>query len=216
MKITHYGHACVLVEIERDGNTVRLLLDPGTYSTDFEDVRDLDAVLITHEHPDHLDVSRLGPLLANNSTARVIVDPGSSKVLRESGLQHETVSKGDTVVLGGLNVQVLAGDHEVIHPRIPCVHNNGYLIDGQVLHPGDAFAVPPQPVSVLLLPTGGPWMKVSEAIDYLQAVAPDTAIPIHQAGLAAVHQQLHLHLFRNLAPAQCTVQVLDHGTPTTI
>lgn len=216
MKITHFGHACVLVEIERDGGTVRLLFDPGAYSTDFEGVRDLDAVLITHEHPDHVDVARLAPLIAENPTAWLIVDPGSSKLLQDAGMGHKTVGKGDSITVAGVSIQVLAGDHAVIHPDLPCAHNNGYLVDGRLLHPGDAFVLPPQPVDILLLPTGGPWMKVSEAIDYLRSVAPRTAIPIHQAGLAAVHEQLHQQLFRNLAPERCSIQVLEHGTATLV
>ncbi|MEU6349260.1 MBL fold metallo-hydrolase [Streptomyces sp. NPDC047072] len=216
MKITHFGHACVLAEIERDGSTVRLLFDPGAYSTDFEGVRDIDAVLITHEHPDHVDVARLLPLLAENSAARLIVDPGTSKNPQIAGVRHETVDKGDTISVAGVPIQVLAGDHAVIHPDLPCPHNNGYLVDDRLLHPGDAFVLPPQQVDILLLPTGGPWMKASEAIDYLRTVAPRTAIPIHQAGLAAVHQQLHQQLFRNLAPEQSSIQVLDHGTATAV
>ncbi|MFF5147972.1 MBL fold metallo-hydrolase [Streptomyces sp. NPDC013157] len=216
MKITHFGHACVLVEIERDAGTVRLLFDPGAYSTDFEGVRDLDAVLITHEHPDHVDVARLAPLLAQNPAARLIADPGSGKLLQDAGLAHETVGEGDTVTVAEVPVQVLAGDHAVIHPDLPCTHNNGYLVDDRLLHPGDAFVLSPQPVDILLLPTGGPWMKASEAIDYLRVVAPRVAIPIHQAGLAAVHQQLHQQLFRNLGPERCTVQVLDHAAATAV
>ncbi|WP_432181626.1 MBL fold metallo-hydrolase [Streptomyces sp. NBC_00063] len=216
MKITHYGHACVLVEIEREGHTARLLFDPGTYSTGFENLRDIDAVLLTHEHPDHVDIERLAPLLEANPAARVIADPGSSKQLGEAGLRHETVGNGDTVTIAGVPIQVLAGDHAIIHPQLPCVHNNGYFVDERLFHPGDAFIVPQQPVDVLLLPTGGPWMKASEAIDYLRAAAPRIAIPIHQAGLATVHQQLHQQLFRNLAPEESTVHVLDHGTATAV
>ena len=55
MKLTHLGHACLLVET--DG--ARLLVDPGAMSA-FEDVRDLDAVLVTHQHADHVDAARLG------------------------------------------------------------------------------------------------------------------------------------------------------------
>ena len=94
--------------------------------------------------------------------------------------------------------------------------NNGYVIDERVLHPGDAFIKPPESVEVLLLPVGGPWMKVGEAIDYLRAVDPRVVIPIHQAGLAPVHQNLHYSLLKNLGPANCEVLVLDQGVPTAV
>jgi L-ascorbate metabolism protein UlaG (beta-lactamase superfamily) len=60
MKLTHLGHACLLVETD-----VRLLVDPGTMS-DFAGVTDLAGVLVTHQHPDHIDVPRLAALLAAN------------------------------------------------------------------------------------------------------------------------------------------------------
>ena len=67
-------------------------------------------------------------------------------------------------------MDVLGGEHAVIHPDIPVVANNAYLIDGTHLHPGDSFTPPPAPVDVLFLPTGAPWLKLSEAVDYLRAV----------------------------------------------
>ena len=91
------------------------------------------------------------------------------------------------------------------------VPNNAYQVGDLLFHPGDSFTTPPGPVRILLLPVGGPWMKVSESVDYLRAVAPEIAIPIHQAGLADIHQQLHYQLFRGLAPSGTTVHVLDHG-----
>ncbi len=48
------------------------------------------------------------------------------------------------------------------------------------MHPGDALFVPDEPVDVLATPAAAPWMKISEAVDYLRAVAPARAVPIHQ------------------------------------
>src|SRR5882757_6159025 len=209
MNLTHFGHACVLAAFETSEGGTRLLLDPGTYATGFEDARDLDAILITHEHPDHLDVDRLHPLVKANPGVRLIADPGASTRLREAGIDHETASPGDAFTVKGVSVAVLGGEHAVIHPQLPSVSNNAYLIDGRLLHPGDALVVPPGPVDVLLAPAGGPWMKISEAIDYVREVTPSTAVPIHQAGLADVHQQLHHQLLRTLAPAATDIQVLE-------
>ena len=73
----------------------------------------------------------------------------------------------------------------MIHPEIPVIENISYLVgDGdhaaRLMHPGDALFVPGEPVDVLATPAAAPWMKISEAVDYLRAVAPQRAVPIHQ------------------------------------
>jgi len=123
-RTVHYGHSCVLL----DTGTARLLIDPGTLSAGFESVSGLDAVLITHQHADHLDPERLGPVLAANPDARLIVDSGTADQLGD--LPHEVVAAGASVQVGGARVEVLGGEHAVIHPDIPIVANNAYLIDG--------------------------------------------------------------------------------------
>ncbi len=81
MKLTHLGHACLLVET----GTARLLLDPGTMS-DFADVRDLDGVLVTHQHGDHLDTERLAALMTANPAATLVIDPDSLALVSGLGL----------------------------------------------------------------------------------------------------------------------------------
>ena len=79
----------------------------------------------------------------------------------------------------------VGGTHAVIHPEIPVIDNISYLVgDGdhpaRLMHPGDALFIPGEPVDVLATPAAAPWMKISEAVDYLRAVAPARAVPIHQ------------------------------------
>ncbi|MGH3753317.1 MAG: MBL fold metallo-hydrolase [Pseudonocardiaceae bacterium] len=213
MQIVHWGQSCVLA----DTGTTRLLLDPGVYSAGFEELTGLDAILVTHQHPDHLDLERLPALLAANPAAELVVDAGSAKLLANVGIAHQVVGPGQRLVLAGTSVEVIGGDHGVIHPDIPVVPNNGYLIDsgtGTILHPGDSFTLPGCDVDVLLLPTVAPWFKVSEAVDYLRAVDPGLAVPIHQASLAQPDK--YYGFFRELAPAGTEVHVVAHAEPVTL
>jgi L-ascorbate metabolism protein UlaG (beta-lactamase superfamily) len=210
VQLVHFGQSCVLAET----GPARLLLDPGTLAAGFEELTGLDAILVTHQHPDHLDLDRLPALLAANPAAELVADPGSAEQLTAAGVEHRVVRPGERLELAGTTVEVIGGEHGVIHPDIPVVPNNGYLIDadtGTILHPGDSFTVPGRDVDVLLLPTAAPWLKLSEAVDYLRAVAPPLAVPIHQALLAI--PQKYYGLFGELAPTATVIQVAPQGEP---
>ena len=73
MRITHLGHACLLVELADH----RILIDPGAFAGDFLGLRDLDAILVTHQHPDHLDTVRLPELARANDGVPIWCDPQS-------------------------------------------------------------------------------------------------------------------------------------------
>jgi L-ascorbate metabolism protein UlaG (beta-lactamase superfamily) len=210
VQIVHLGHSCVLVET----GSARLLFDPGVFSTGFENLRDLDAILITHQHFDHLDVDRLPALVAANPSASLIVDPGSVEETAKLGLAAEQVRPGDSLTLGGAAVNVVGGDHAVIHPDLPVPPNVGYVVEhGAFYHPGDSLFVPDQQVDVLALPTMAPWLKTMEAIDFLRAVGPRTAVPIHQGLLNERGLRLAYGWFERTAKDGVTVRVLTQGEP---
>jgi L-ascorbate metabolism protein UlaG (beta-lactamase superfamily) len=192
-----------------DTGSARILIDPGAFSQGYETLEGLDAILITHQHVDHLDLEKLPALLGQNPDAELVVDPGTAEQLRRRDIAHTVREPGERFTVGGSTVDVVGGEHAIIHPDIPGIANNGYLLDGAVLHPGDAFTVPGRTPDVLLLPTGAPWLKVSEAVDYLRAVAPPLAVPIHEAVLA--NPDLHYTLFSNLAPEGTEVRIAAHG-----
>lgn len=211
MEITHYGHSCVLL----DTGSARLLIDPGAFSQGFEGVTGLDAVLITHQHADHLDPDRLPALLAANPDARLIVDPDTATQLPDGVREHEPVGPGETLTVGGSRIEVLGGAHAVIHPDVPVITNNAYLVDGTHLHPGDAIdTYPPAGLEVLFLPAVAPWSKIGETIDHLRAVAPRTAVPIHQAILSEGGIGFFHGLLDRLGPQATTFRPLEAGVPT--
>lgn len=72
MQITHLGHAAILIEVAGR----RIVLDPGNFSDAWHGLTGLDAVLVTHQHPDHVDPEHIGALLAANPQAAVYAEPG--------------------------------------------------------------------------------------------------------------------------------------------
>lgn len=209
MRITKLGHSCLLVE---DADT-RLLLDPGVFSTGFETLTGLAGVLVTHQHVDHLDPNRLRPLLDANPSARLIADPDTAAQLRESSYDVEVIDGGDTLTVGEIEVRGVGDWHAIIHPDLPRVRNVGLFLGEKLFHPGDALTVPDHEVQVLAIPAVAPWSKVAETVEYLRAVAPATAFPIHDASTTA-HAMYDGHL-TNLGPERTTYRRID-AEPLTV
>ena len=209
MRLTKFGHSCLLVE-EQD---TRMLLDPGMLSDGFEELQGLTAVLYTHQHADHLDPERVRALLDRNPGAWVVCDEGSADALHDAGAEVEVVHDGAELDIGGVEVRVFGRDHAVIHPDIPVIPNVGYLVAGRLFHPGDAFTLPDQPVEVLAVPTAAPWLKASEAIDYLRELHPSVAVPVHEKLLSAIGTTLYYRQLEQLGGEGTTLQVLDDGKP---
>jgi len=208
MRLTHFGHATVLVETD-EGTA---LFDPGAYSVGFESVTGVGLILVTHAHPDHVDVARLAALRDANPDAILIANAEAAAAAGDARPGDRVVADGDAFEAAGFLVEPTGAQHAEIHPALPPAANTGFILDGRVWHPGDAFDAVPRHVDVLLLPVGGPWMRVADAIDFARAVAPRVIVPIHQAGLAEVHRQLHYGLLRNLVPGSELV-VLAEGVP---
>jgi L-ascorbate metabolism protein UlaG (beta-lactamase superfamily) len=188
MKLTKMSHACV--RLEKDGQT--LVLDPGAFSEE-DAALGADAILVTHEHPDHFSEERLRAALDANPAAEIWTLTSVAEKIRAAfpGRVH-TVGHGDTFTAAGFDVQVHGELHAVIHPDIPRITNVGYLIDGgTVFHPGDALTVPDHAVETLMLPVMAPWSKISEVIDYVREVKPQRAYDIHDALLTDLARPIY-------------------------
>jgi L-ascorbate metabolism protein UlaG (beta-lactamase superfamily) len=177
MRVTKFGHSCLLIEEKG----IQLLTDLGSWN-ETPDLTGLAGVLITHEHADHFDLPKLQALLEKNPDAKVVTHAAVGAKLEEAGIPYVAIAPGERVEVSGVSIESYGTDHAIIYgDTSPCV-NTGYLIAEKLFMPGDALHdIPPKAVEVLALPTGGPWMKISEAIDYAKAVKPKAVFPIHDA-----------------------------------
>lgn len=171
----------------------RVLIDPGTFSSPAAfGLEHLDAVVVTHQHPDHLDRDRAPALLAANPDALLLADPMTAEELGGGWQAH---TDGDRHEVGGLVLTGAGREHAEILPTIPVVDNVGVLVtapgEPTFFHPGDSYATTPRGVDVLALPLGAPWAKVSETVEFLQRVAPRVAFPVHDCTISALAYDIY-------------------------
>jgi len=211
MRVTHLGHACLLVETA----DTRILVDPGSFSTGFEDLRDLDAVVVTHQHADHLDEERLPDLLAYNRQAPVYTDPESAELLGGTSSDIVVLAQGEEHRVGMTTIRPVGRLHAVNHDRVPRCTNVGVVLqaDGEpsIFHPGDAYDGEPGDVDVLAVPLNAPWSKVAETIAFVRRVSPRQLIPIHDALLSPAGHRLYLGHVEGYGGDDLTVHNLTGG-----
>lgn len=190
MDLIKYGHSCVRIV---DGDR-RLVIDPGVFTDVPQALADVDAVLITHEHPDHVDAERLAAAAGANPALRVWAPKSVADQLAGNEVLSDRVTAvgpGQSFVAGGLQVRSYGGQHALIHSSIPVVANVGYLVGDAVYHPGDSYVVPPAVVEALLIPVHAPWAKLAEAIDFSIAVRAGRAFGIHDGLLNDAGRNLY-------------------------
>ena len=162
-----------------------LVIDPGTWS-EARALRGADAVLLTHEHEDHVDVLRLRGL----GVPVFAPDDADLPDLATNG-----VRAGESFTAAGFRVSAVGGLHAPVVPGQPPCANLGYVVDDALYHPGDALHVPDTAVETLLVPLQASWLKTGEAIDFVRRVSPERAVGIHdgqvnERGLASLNEWL--------------------------
>ena len=176
-RLTFHGHACVRVENAR-GDV--LVIDPG-----MEELCEPDAlvgvrtVLVTHAHVDHLDAERLVAAAELDPELRVYAGVEVARRLADLGDRVRVLRVGEGLFAGGFEVSVHGGRHATSHPDYPPAENLGFLVNGEVFHPGDALVDPGVPVRYLLCPVDAPWLRFPDMPPYVRALRPDVMIPIH-------------------------------------
>lgn len=178
MKLTKYEHACFTVE--KDNQLI--VIDPGALSKDFVVTNNIKAIVVTHSHPDHFDPNTLADIFAKNPDSLLI----STQEVVEKMVDHTSklAIPNEKFEIGPFSLEFFGGKHATIYQQTPDLDNVGVLINKKVYYPGDSLTIPKVPVDTLAIPLGAPWLKTSEAIDFLLAVEPRQAFPTHDAVLS--------------------------------
>lgn len=179
MKITKIGHCCLYIEIQH----ISFLTDPGAWTTDQNTLKNIDAILITHEHPDHLHLDSVKILRRNNPQANIFTNRGVAKILEKEHIPFQLLEHGECRYFHNISLEAFGEKHAFIAKDVQQVINTGYLFAERFFYGGDAFFIPPKSVEILALPVCGPWMKIADALEYLEKIRPQKAFPVHDGML---------------------------------
>ena len=204
-RLTYVGHATVLIEV----GGARFLTDPLLHGgiahmrrrvplPQLEQLRDLDAVLISHAHADHLDTRSLRML---GHAGAVIAPRGCAGILRRAGMRDVVeLMPGDRHTVAGVEVEAVRADHDGRrHPfgqDIPAV---GFLLEpARIYFAGDTDLFDEMEalagrVDVALLPIWG-WgprlpaghLNPESAARAVALIRPAVAVPIHWGTMCSV------------------------------
>lgn len=181
MKITKYVHACLLIE----KGSSRILFDPGLFSfvegaVKPAQFKDLDGIVLTHCHPDHIDDESLQAIIENNPNAVVLANTEISRKLGEKKINVEVFESGSRSV-GEFALEAFDAPHEkLLADEIP--QNTAYVIDDLLVHPGDSFAesvFQKAGTKILALPMMAPWATELQVFDFAVKMRPEFVLPIH-------------------------------------
>ena len=178
MKITKFGHACISLEVKG----LVILIDPGAYSPT-PLLAQLDLILITHEHQDHISAPVLQTLIEKHPNVEIVTHAGLIKSLEGITAKITYITDGEIVHRGSVHIESFGKEHACIHHDIPLVQNTGFMINNYFYYPGDALHIPKKNIEVLALPVTAPWMRIEECIEYAKKVKPKVVFPVHDGML---------------------------------
>ncbi|PZQ89833.1 MAG: MBL fold metallo-hydrolase [Leifsonia xyli] len=187
MNVTKYEHACLVLA----KGSARLVIDPGMFLASLPATSGVVAIVLTHEHADHFSVDRVTDLVEANPGVRVLGPQGVADAASASGIEVEVVQAGDVVEVAPFTLRFFGEAHSVIHSSIPVIDNLGVLVDDGFYYPGDSYTEPGVPVELLAAPVGAPWLKIGEAMDFVLAVKPRRAFPVHDLTLSVSGKKMH-------------------------
>jgi L-ascorbate metabolism protein UlaG (beta-lactamase superfamily) len=180
MKISKYLHSCLVFEL--DG--FKLLFDPGKFSFAERLVKpemfaDVNAIIITHVHPDHLDTEVLKSIV-DLTGAHVYTNQQVSSVLENTGIQH-TVWEDGVYNLGPFKLKAITVVHELILDN-PLPQMLGFIINDRVLHPVDSMEkslLRYEGIDLLIMVTMAPFSNELTITGFADKLQPKQILPVH-------------------------------------
>jgi len=175
MKITKLGHCCLLIE----DNGTTILTDPGLYTTAQNEIQNIDFIVVTHEHGDHLHLDSVKAIMTNNPNVKIISNSAVAAILKQKQIDCEIVEDGQQIQAGNILVKGHGTKHAEIFEEFGQVLNTGYFFNNRLFYPGDALYKPNQEVEILAFPTAGSWANVKESVLYVLDIKPKKCFPVH-------------------------------------
>ena len=156
------------------------LLDPGFFTwgsgeVDLDRVGDVQRVLITHEHGDHVHPGFVRWLLDRGDDVVVHANQAVADLLAAEGIEV------DTGVPDGTQVEDVA--HEAL-PNGATPPNRSWTIGDVFTHPGDSQQTR-HTAPVMALPLLAPWTSATDAVAFARRVGPRQVVPVHDFYLSA-------------------------------
>ncbi len=180
MKVTRFPQSCLL--LEKDSH--KIVIDPGMHFLEthkVDELNDVEAVLYTHQHPDHYEPKIAEALLAKG--AQVFANGSTAQLI---GTEKATVvNDGDSFTAGGFEIVGRELSHCLLPDGSEGPQNTGYVIDGVFFDPGDGKDIDDLTVDAMALPITGPDISMLDAFNFAEKLGVKIAIPVHYEWMGA-------------------------------
>lgn len=188
MQITKYEHSCLEVRVENS----RLIIDPGKFTKSLTEFSNIDAVVITHIHSDHLDKTILQRIYTRNPNLKIFTTEQVADEIND--LPVKIIEAGDNFEVNNINLEFFGGEHEFYNE----FQNIAVLVNNELFHPGDSYTQPNKPIKILASPASAPWLRVKDAGDYIINCKPKVAFPIHNILLSNEGKEIHYRILKSI------------------
>ena len=189
---------------------LKIITDPGAFTIEAQEKQEnIDIVLLTHEHGDHLHAESLKNILEKNPNAHVVSNAPVAALLHEQGIEATHIGGGEHAEVKGIKIEGFGTEHAEIFESFGQVENTGYFVGEKFYFPGDSFFNPKKTIDVLALPVAGPWMRIGHAVKYLQETKPRIAFGVHDGIMQPFFRGFPTALFEKFCPDTQYVTIPD-------